>query len=195
MSYYQVLPTSYWRNPGPVYGPGGDYGAPVPGCGVLPNMAGPARLGVGAVTLDKVLRKTVAPQSPFGADPEPPVGCAAGYTGKKDSSSPTGYSCYSATGKYTALEAPAPSWAAGITQAQPPQPQYVTTLGPGVATIAAKAATAWAAKAEAKAAAEKAAAEEEEGAGVPWWVWLAVPVVAGGGLALAYNMGWVGGKS
>lgn len=46
MSYYQVCP-SYYRNPGPVYPRGGDWGAPVPGWGALPNMAGPARLGVG----------------------------------------------------------------------------------------------------------------------------------------------------
>lgn len=46
MSYYQALP-SYYRNPAPPYGPGGDYGAPVPGWGTLPHMAGPARLAVG----------------------------------------------------------------------------------------------------------------------------------------------------
>lgn len=48
MTYYKVTP-SYFRNPGPVYPPSGDYGAPFPGWGTNPNMAGPARLGVGAV--------------------------------------------------------------------------------------------------------------------------------------------------
>lgn len=47
MSYYE---SNYYRNPGPVYGPGGDFTEPVPGWGPLPNMAGPRRVGVGATT-------------------------------------------------------------------------------------------------------------------------------------------------
>lgn len=43
-SYYE---SNYYRNPGPVYGPWGDKMEPVPGWGPLPNMAGPARVGIG----------------------------------------------------------------------------------------------------------------------------------------------------
>jgi hypothetical protein len=43
MSYYE---SNYYRNPGPVYA-GSDVDEPVPGWGPLPNMAGPARVGVG----------------------------------------------------------------------------------------------------------------------------------------------------
>ncbi len=28
--------------------------------------------------------------------------------------------------------------------------------------------------------------------GIPWWVWVGVPVVAGGGIAIAYRQGWIG---
>lgn len=44
MSYYS---SNYYQNPGPVYGPEGDASEPFPGWGPLPNMAGPARVGIG----------------------------------------------------------------------------------------------------------------------------------------------------
>lgn len=52
MSYYE---SNYYRNPGPVYG-SQDLDEPVPGWGVLPNMAGGRRVGVGDVV--------AAPSSP-----------------------------------------------------------------------------------------------------------------------------------
>jgi hypothetical protein len=45
MSYYA---SNYYLNPGPIYG-GSDKDEPVPGWGPLPNMAGGARVGIGAV--------------------------------------------------------------------------------------------------------------------------------------------------
>ena len=55
MSYYAG---EYFRNPGPVYA-GPSLGAPVPGWGVLPNMAGPPRLGVGQAPAFGVTRLEV----------------------------------------------------------------------------------------------------------------------------------------
>lgn len=43
MSYYA---SNYYRNPGPYYS-GPDFDAPVPGWGLLPNIAGAARVGIG----------------------------------------------------------------------------------------------------------------------------------------------------
>lgn len=46
MSY---VSSDYYRNPGPYYA-GPDFDAPVPGWGLLPNVAGGARVGVGQLT-------------------------------------------------------------------------------------------------------------------------------------------------
>lgn len=43
VSYYA---SNYYRNPGPYYA-GPDFDAPVPGWGLLPNIAGAARVGIG----------------------------------------------------------------------------------------------------------------------------------------------------
>lgn len=45
MSYYA---SNYYRNPGPYYA-SSDYDAPVPGWGLLPNIAGAARVGIGQI--------------------------------------------------------------------------------------------------------------------------------------------------
>lgn len=45
MSYYE---SNYYENPGPAYCES-NYGAPVPGWGVEPTMAGGRRVGVGAI--------------------------------------------------------------------------------------------------------------------------------------------------
>lgn len=60
-SYYASSP-NYYRNPVPYTS--GDYGAPVPGWGVNPQVAGPARLGIGAITLQqgRPLSYTIGPQ-------------------------------------------------------------------------------------------------------------------------------------
>ncbi len=57
MSYYE---SNYYQNPGPVYG-GSDKDEPVPGWGPLPNMAGPARVGVGQVQPVPLHDKIVPP--------------------------------------------------------------------------------------------------------------------------------------
>lgn len=46
MSYYE---SNYYQQPPAPYGPGGDFNMPVPGWGTLPQAAGPARVGMGAV--------------------------------------------------------------------------------------------------------------------------------------------------
>jgi hypothetical protein len=43
-----------------------------------------------------------------------------------------------------------------------------------------------------KAAAVSPPSEEAEG--LPWWMWLVVPMALGGGLLFAYDQGWLGGK-
>lgn len=35
-------------------------------------------------------------------------------------------------------------------------------------------------------------ADEDTEEPIPWWTWVAVPVIAGGALAFAYNRGWLG---
>lgn len=60
MSYYE---SNYYLNPGPVYGPEGDKGEPVPGWGPLPNMAGPARVGIGALGAGEVAAAAVQEKS------------------------------------------------------------------------------------------------------------------------------------
>lgn len=47
MSY---IMTNFYKNPGPMYH-GSDVNEPVPGWGINPNLAGPARVGVG---IDKI---------------------------------------------------------------------------------------------------------------------------------------------
>jgi len=58
MSYYD---SNYYHNPGPYYGTS-DKGEPVPGWGLLPNIAGPRMVGVG--------QEVMGPPPP--APPPPP---------------------------------------------------------------------------------------------------------------------------
>jgi hypothetical protein len=69
MSYYV---SNYYRNPGPVYW-NTDKDEPVPGWGVLPNMAGPRMLGVGQAPPVQL-----APPAPVAKEPVEPPPPAAG---------------------------------------------------------------------------------------------------------------------
>lgn len=47
----------------------------------------------------------------------------------------------------------------------------------------------------AAAAPEEEWVPEAEKPALPWWIWIAIPGVLAGGLALAVNMGWIGGEA
>lgn len=67
MSYGSYYQGDYYRNPTPYTS--SDIGAPVPGWGVNPRVAGPARVGVGALTLSKAALLSPTVQQAAAAQP------------------------------------------------------------------------------------------------------------------------------
>jgi hypothetical protein len=115
---------AYFKNPGPVYD-GPTFHAPVPGWGVLPNMAGPARLGVGATRFKS----------------------GAGWTRES-----------AAAAKERAKE------------------------------------RGWVDPDDSPDESSDDSSDDEGGKPLPWWILPAAAVAIGGGLAVAYEFGWIGKK-